>query len=46
MIYLSILFVVTSAYFLSVSEDKPSIVLHALSLGLNLLAVILHLAGK
>jgi hypothetical protein len=46
MIYISLLFVVTNAYFLSISEDKPLIVLHALSLGMNLLAVILHLSIK
>jgi hypothetical protein len=44
MIYLNLLFVVTSAYFLSVSEDKPFIILHAVALALNTLAVILHLA--
>jgi hypothetical protein len=46
MIYINLLFVVTSTYFLSVSENKPSIILHAVALALNIMAVILHLAIK
>jgi uncharacterized membrane protein len=46
MIYISLLFVVTNAYFLSISEDKPLIVLHAMSSALNIMAVILHLSIK
>ena len=46
MIYINLLFVVTSTYFLSVSENKPSIILHAMSVALNIMAVILHLSIK
>jgi uncharacterized protein YxjI len=46
MIYINLLFVVTSTYFLSVSENKPSIILHAMIVALNIMAVILHLSMR